>query len=36
MKYMPLFYGPEMPADHIPAEAGMAGLRQVWAPIWAR
>lgn len=30
MKYMLLFYGPEMPADHIPSEAEMAGMRQVW------
>ena len=30
MKYMLLFYGPEMPADHIPSAEEMAGIKQVW------
>ena len=30
MRYMLLFYSPEMPADHIPSEAEMSQMRQVW------
>lgn len=30
MKYMLLFYGPEMPADHIPSAEEMATMKQVW------